>query len=157
MIETSIDKRVKISQLVEGQLPSYVVTESPLFVDFLKQYYQSGRQMVPMANSLALSWRAGTPSPLHSDLHRVHPTEGSPQRWPSVPGPRVPPTGLLRVLHLQTAPIRLPAPQSLRLRPKGSSGYYAEGLLRDALSVEKRGHRREVGKSEAKEPPMVTL
>ena len=41
MIETSIDKRVKISQLVEGQLPSYVVTESPLFVDFLKQYYQS--------------------------------------------------------------------------------------------------------------------
>jgi hypothetical protein len=41
MIETAIDQRVKISQLIEGQLPEYVVSESPLFVDFLKQYYQS--------------------------------------------------------------------------------------------------------------------
>ena len=37
------------------------------------------------------------------------------------------------------------------------SVYYAEGLVRDAFSVEERGHRREAGKSEAKEPPMVTL
>lgn len=41
MIETAIDQRVKISQLIEGQLPEYVVSESPLFVDFLKQYYTS--------------------------------------------------------------------------------------------------------------------
>ena len=41
MIETAIDQRVKISQLIEGQLPEYVVSESPLFVDFLKQYYYS--------------------------------------------------------------------------------------------------------------------
>ena len=41
MIETAIDQRVKISQLIEGQLPEYVASESPLFVDFLKQYYQS--------------------------------------------------------------------------------------------------------------------
>jgi len=41
MIETGIDKRVKISQLVQGQLPSYLVQESPKSVDFLKQYYIS--------------------------------------------------------------------------------------------------------------------
>ena len=57
-----------------------------------------------MANSLAFWCRAGTTSTLHSDLHRVYPTERSPQRWPSAPVPRVPATGLLRILHLQTAP-----------------------------------------------------
>ena len=40
MIDTSI-QRVKISQVIENQLPEFVATDSPLFVDFLKQYYIS--------------------------------------------------------------------------------------------------------------------
>jgi len=34
-------QRVKIHQVIESQLPSFVVNENPLFVDFLKQYYIS--------------------------------------------------------------------------------------------------------------------
>lgn len=41
MIETGIDTRVKINQIVQGQLPSYVQSESPKTIDFLKQYYLS--------------------------------------------------------------------------------------------------------------------
>ena len=40
MIQTSITK-VKISEVVQGQIPQYVDTENPLFADFLKQYYIS--------------------------------------------------------------------------------------------------------------------
>ena len=40
MIDTSI-QRVKISQVIENQLPEFVQSESPLFVDFMKQYYIS--------------------------------------------------------------------------------------------------------------------
>lgn len=40
MIDTSV-QRVKISQIIESQLPDFVVDENPLFVDFLKQYYIS--------------------------------------------------------------------------------------------------------------------
>ena len=40
MIDTSI-QRVKISQVIENQLPEFVQSESPLFVDFMKQYYKS--------------------------------------------------------------------------------------------------------------------
>jgi len=39
MIEAGINKRVKIGQLVESLLPSYIVAESPKTIDFLKQYY----------------------------------------------------------------------------------------------------------------------
>ena len=35
------DTRVKIQSIVENQLPDYISEESPLFVDFLKQYYIS--------------------------------------------------------------------------------------------------------------------
>ena len=40
MIDTSI-QRVKISQVIENQLPEFVQSENPLFVDFMKQYYVS--------------------------------------------------------------------------------------------------------------------
>ena len=34
-------KKVQINKLVSSQLPSFVVDDNPLFVDFLKQYYIS--------------------------------------------------------------------------------------------------------------------
>ena len=40
MIDTSI-QRVEINQVIENQLPEFVQAESPLFVDFMKQYYLS--------------------------------------------------------------------------------------------------------------------
>jgi len=41
MIETGFDTRVKVNQIIESQLPSYVSLETPKAVDFLKQYYKS--------------------------------------------------------------------------------------------------------------------
>ena len=40
MIDTSI-QRVEINQVINNQLPEFVQSESPLFVDFMKQYYIS--------------------------------------------------------------------------------------------------------------------
>ena len=41
MISTGIDKRIKVQQLIENQLPEFILSESPATVDFLKQYYIS--------------------------------------------------------------------------------------------------------------------
>ena len=41
MIETGIDRKIKIQDIVYNQLPKYILDESPLTVDFLKQYYIS--------------------------------------------------------------------------------------------------------------------
>jgi len=41
MIQTGIESRVKIQDIVSNQLPEYVLGESPKTVDFLKQYYIS--------------------------------------------------------------------------------------------------------------------
>ena len=41
MIGTGIDKRIQVQQIIDGQLPEFITTESPLAVDFLKQYYIS--------------------------------------------------------------------------------------------------------------------
>ncbi len=41
MITTNIDKRVKVQQIIENQLPEFLLSESPKAVDFLKQYYIS--------------------------------------------------------------------------------------------------------------------
>ena len=41
MIGTGIDKRIQVQQIIEGQLPEFITSESPLAVDFLKQYYVS--------------------------------------------------------------------------------------------------------------------
>ena len=39
MITTGIDKRVKVQQIIENQIPEFLLSESPKAVDFLKQYY----------------------------------------------------------------------------------------------------------------------
>ena len=41
MITTGIDKRVKVQQIIENQIPEFLLSESPKAVDFLKQYYIS--------------------------------------------------------------------------------------------------------------------
>jgi hypothetical protein len=41
MIQTGFDTRIKIQQIVENQLPEFILDESPKTVDFLKQYYIS--------------------------------------------------------------------------------------------------------------------
>ena len=41
MITTGIDKRVKVQQIIENQIPEFLLSESPKSVDFLKQYYIS--------------------------------------------------------------------------------------------------------------------
>ena len=41
MISTGIDKRVKVQQLIDNQLPEFILSESPAAADFLKQYYIS--------------------------------------------------------------------------------------------------------------------
>ena len=41
MIGTGIDKRIQVQQIIENQLPEFIRSESPLAVDFLKQYYIS--------------------------------------------------------------------------------------------------------------------
>ena len=41
MISTGIDKRIKVHQIIENQLPEFILSESPKTVDFLKQYYIS--------------------------------------------------------------------------------------------------------------------
>ena len=34
-------KRVKIGSIIESQIPEFLLTESPLLVEFLEQYYKS--------------------------------------------------------------------------------------------------------------------
>ena len=39
MIQTGFESRVKVQQIIDSQLPEYVLDENPTTVDFLKQYY----------------------------------------------------------------------------------------------------------------------
>ena len=41
MITTGFDKRVQVQQIIDNQLPEFLLSESPKAVDFLKQYYIS--------------------------------------------------------------------------------------------------------------------
>jgi len=41
MVTTGFDSRVKIQQIIENQLPEFVISETPKAVEFLKQYYIS--------------------------------------------------------------------------------------------------------------------
>jgi len=41
MITTGFETRVKVQQIIENQLPEFILSESPKAVDFLKQYYIS--------------------------------------------------------------------------------------------------------------------
>ena len=41
MISTGFEKRVKIQQIIDNQLPEFILDENPKFSEFLKQYYIS--------------------------------------------------------------------------------------------------------------------
>ena len=41
MINTGFEQRVKINQIIENQLPEFILDESPKAAEFLKQYYIS--------------------------------------------------------------------------------------------------------------------
>lgn len=41
MIETGFESRIKVQQVLESQLPEFILDESPKTLDFLKQYYAS--------------------------------------------------------------------------------------------------------------------
>jgi len=41
MIETGFDSKVKVQQIIDSQLPEFLLSESPNSVDFFKQYYVS--------------------------------------------------------------------------------------------------------------------
>ena len=41
MIQTGFESRVKVQQIIENQLPSFILDENPNAVEFLKQYYIS--------------------------------------------------------------------------------------------------------------------
>ena len=41
MIKTEFESRVKVQQIIQNQLPEFILDESPKTVDFLKQYYIS--------------------------------------------------------------------------------------------------------------------
>ena len=41
MIKTGIDARVKVQQIIDNQLPEFVLSEAPKAAEFLKQYYIS--------------------------------------------------------------------------------------------------------------------
>ena len=41
MIQTGFDTRVKVQQIIENQLPAFILDENPKTSDFLKQYYIS--------------------------------------------------------------------------------------------------------------------
>ena len=41
MIETGIDRRIKLQDILPNQLPKFILEESPLTSDFLQQYYIS--------------------------------------------------------------------------------------------------------------------
>ena len=41
MIQTGFESRIKIQQIINNQLPEFILDESPKSIDFLKQYYTS--------------------------------------------------------------------------------------------------------------------
>jgi hypothetical protein len=41
MIQTGFDSRVKVQQIIESQLPNFILDENPNAAEFLKQYYIS--------------------------------------------------------------------------------------------------------------------
>ena len=41
MIQTGFESRVKVQQVIESQLPNFILDENPNAAEFLKQYYIS--------------------------------------------------------------------------------------------------------------------
>ena len=41
MISTNFESRIKINQIIDSQIPEFILEENPKFLDFLRQYYIS--------------------------------------------------------------------------------------------------------------------
>ena len=41
MISTNFESRIKINQIIDSQIPEFILEESPKFLEFLRQYYIS--------------------------------------------------------------------------------------------------------------------
>ena len=54
MIHTGFEPKVKVQQIIENQLPEYVLSESPNAVEFLKQYYISQEYQGVLLTSLRI-------------------------------------------------------------------------------------------------------
>jgi hypothetical protein len=52
MIQTGFENKIKIQELVENQVPEFILDENPKFVEFLKQYYISQEYQSASVNIL---------------------------------------------------------------------------------------------------------
>ena len=41
MISTNFESRIKINQIIDNQIPEFILEENPKFLEFLRQYYIS--------------------------------------------------------------------------------------------------------------------
>jgi hypothetical protein len=46
MIQTGFESRVKVQQVIENQLPNFILDESPNTAEFLKQYYIDNKDKI---------------------------------------------------------------------------------------------------------------
>lgn len=98
MIATGFETKIKIQEIVENQLPSFIISESPKTVDFLSQYYISQEYQggpIDIAENLdqyikldnltpeVLSGVTSITSPINatSSTIVVHSTKGYPQQY----------------------------------------------------------------------------
>ena len=98
MIQTGFEKRVTVQQVIENQLPDFILSESPKTIDFLKQYYlsqehQSGPLDIAVNLDQYLKVDNLTPevisgeTTLYSDIDetdttvQVYSTKGYPNEW----------------------------------------------------------------------------
>ena len=98
MIQTGFEKRVTVQQVIENQLPEFILSESPKTIDFLKQYYISQEHQggaVDIAVNLDQYLKVDNLTPevisgettLYSDIAtsdttvQVYSTKGFPNEW----------------------------------------------------------------------------
>ncbi len=98
MIATGFEKRVTVQQVIENQLPEFILSESPKTIDFLKQYYisqehQGGPSDIAVNLDQYLKVDNLTPevisgeTTLYSDITatdttvQVYSTKGYPNEW----------------------------------------------------------------------------
>ena len=98
MIQTGFEKRVTVQQVIENQLPEFILSESPKTIDFLKQYYlsqehQGGASDIAVNLDQYLKVDNLTPevisgeTTLYSDITtsdttvQVYSTKGFPNEW----------------------------------------------------------------------------
>ena len=58
MIGTGIEKRIQVQQIIESQLPEFILTESPKTVDFLKKHKNVERVIYPTLHKGSIGERA---------------------------------------------------------------------------------------------------